>query len=206
MRAWNSPAPADNPDTPDRNESRTCDGQPVEPGFEGLHIWDISNRRDPELIGEVELSARPEADAFGCGSHTITGVPDRRNDRLLVYNQTSGGPCPFIGIIEVPFDDPASARFLRNEPLVALGPNSAAHDTGVILGDVNLMAVASHDMAHVFDIGRNDRPGGSLEDPEFLYTIQEPGVCNVPDDPNNPMPQRPCNGNCTRRPSRGTAR
>ena len=50
------------------------------------------------------------------------------------------------------------------------------------------MAVASHDHANVYDIGRNNTPGGSLEDPVFLYHITEPGVCNVAGDPL-------CNGN-----------
>jgi hypothetical protein len=43
-------------------------------------------------------------------------------------------------------------------------------------------------MSNVFDIGDNEIPGGSLEDPQFLYTIEEPGVCN---EPGNPL----CNGN-----------
>jgi hypothetical protein len=163
LRSWNSAAPA----------GRTCDGEPVPVGFEGLHIFDISDLSDPELIGEVELSARPEADAFGCGSHTATAVPDLENNRLLVYNATSGGPCPFVSIIEVPLDDPASASFLRNEPLVEA---DAAHDNGVILGDVNLLVSAAHSHANVFDIGDNQWPGGSLEDPEFLFHITEPGV------------------------------
>jgi hypothetical protein len=199
VRTWNSPAPADDPATPDRNEARMCDGQPVPPGFEGVHVFDISNLNNPELIGEVELSARPEADTFGCGSHTLTAVPDLGNNRLILYNQTSVPPtgfghCPWVSILEVPLDDPGSASFLRNEPLQELAADHDAHDTGVILGDVNLMAVASHDAAHVFDIGDNESPGGSLENPEFLYTIEEEGVCLEPDDPANPNPQRPCNG------------
>jgi hypothetical protein len=178
VRSWNSGAPA----------GRFCDGDPVPVGFEGVHIFDISNLQDPELIGEVELSSRPEADAFGCGSHTTTLVPDLGNNRVLIYNQTSGGPCPFVSILEVPLDDPGAASFLRNEPLVEA---DVAHDSGAILGDVNLLAVASHTHANIFDIGDNALPGGSLEDPEFLYTITEPGVCNEP----GTDPQRPCNGN-----------
>jgi hypothetical protein len=193
VRAWNTPAPADNPATP-APENRFCDGQPVPVGFEGVHVFDISDLSDPELVGSIELSARcgqtpnpcrPGIDAVGCGSHTLTAVPDFANDRLLIYNQTSGGPCPFVGILEVPFDDPAGARWVRNEPLTEA---DAGHDTGVILGNANLMATAAHDHANVFDIGDNQFPGGSLEDPNFLYTITEPGVCN---EPGNPA----CNGN-----------
>jgi hypothetical protein len=183
VRSWNTPAPA----------GATCDGQPVPEGFEGFHVWDISDIKDPKVIGSVELSARAQADAFGCGSHTATLAPDLENDRLLIYNLTSGGACPFIGIIEVPLDDPASTHFLRNEPLNELGPEDAGHDQGVILGDVNLLVAAAHDMTHVYDVGDNAMPGGSLEDPQFLYTIQEPGVCFVP-NPTPPDPQRPCNG------------
>jgi hypothetical protein len=190
VRAWNSPAPADDPATPVR-ENRFCDGEPVPEGFEGVHVFDISNRSDPVLVGSVELSDRPEADAFGCGSHTITAAPDFENDRLIVYNQTSGGPCPFIGILEVPFDAPEDAAFVRNEPLPGLEPDHAGHDEAVILGNVNKLAVASHTHANVFDIGDNDTPGGSLEDPEPLFGIEEEGVCSEEGDD----PQRPCNGN-----------
>jgi hypothetical protein len=172
VRAWNTPAGTAGP----FGAGLTCGGQPVPAGFEGMHVFDISDLEDPELVADVELSARAGADAFGCGSHTITAVPDLENDRLIIYNQTSGGPCPVIGMVEVPLDAPEDARWIGNIPLEHLGATHATHDTGVILGDVNLLATASHDTAHVFDIGENEFPGGSLTDPVLLYTVQEPGV------------------------------
>jgi hypothetical protein len=179
IRTWNSPASA----------GRMCDGEPVPVGFEGLHIWDISNLEDPDLIGEVELSQRPLAErekqngGIGCGSHTATIVPDLENNRLVLYNQTSIGAAPcdmweVLGIVEIPLDDPASARWLRDEPLQDA---HHSHDSGVILGDVNLLAVAGHEHTNVYSIGAPR--GGSYEDPEFLYTIEEEGVCNRPPDP-----------------------
>jgi hypothetical protein len=168
VRAWNAP----------KTELRRCEGELVPAGFEGMHIFDISNRKDPELVGEVELSARPEADSPGCGTHTLTLVPD--GDRAIIYNATSGGnpalapadqECDWVDIIEVPRDDPGSASHLRREPLMG---GHAAHDNGVILGDVNMLASASGHMTNVFSIG--GPRGGSLEDPRFLYTIEEPGV------------------------------
>jgi len=178
VRSWNSPAPA----------GATCDGQPVTTGFEGLHIFDISDPRDPELIGSVEISARVGADAVGCGSHTVTAVPDPDNNRLVIYNQ-SGGTCgaglTSLHVFEIPLDDPSNPTTPEAIPLtIAAG----CHDSGVILGDVNLMACASGSAANVYDIGENMHPGGSLTDPVFLYTISEPGVCNVQGDPL-------CNGN-----------
>jgi hypothetical protein len=173
VRAWNTAA-----GTPGAfGAGTTCDGQSVPVGFEGVHVFDISNLENPVLVGDVELSARAGADTFGCGSHTLTLAPDLENDRVIVYNQTSGGPCPFISILEVPLDNPAGARWLRNEPLVEAG---ATHDSGVILGDVNLLASAAHDHTNVFSIGAPR--GGSLTDPEFLYTIEEDGPGGVEPD------------------------
>ena len=180
VRAWNSPAVA----------GATCDGQPVPTGFEGMHIFDISNLEDPVLVGEVELSARPQADSPGCGTHTLTLVPDPANNRAIIYNATSGGNvllppadqnCDWIDIIQVPLSNPGAASHVRREPLEG---GHAAHDNGVILGDVNKLATASGHMSNVFDIGNE---GGSLTDPKFLYTIEEPGVCNT----GGPL----CNGN-----------
>jgi hypothetical protein len=191
VRSWNAP----------KTVARDCDGTVVPAGFEGVHIFDISNLQDPQLVGEVELSARPQADQPGCGSHTATLVPDLEDNRVLVYNQTSGGnpalpagltECDWLDILQVPLNDPGAASHLHREPLQG---GHAAHDSGVILGDVNKLAVASGHMSNVFDIGANSTPGGSIEDPAPLFTIEEPGVCFVPDDPANPNPQRPCNGN-----------
>jgi hypothetical protein len=173
VRSWNSKK-----DTP-----RDCDGQTVPAGWEGVHVFDISDVNDPELVGAVELP---------CGSHTVTvaGISD---DRLIVYsNNSSGAGCTggpangdFMDVIAVPLDDPASASLIHREPLV--GPINPAtvpgcHDAAVIRGDVNLAACASADATNVFDIGDNALPGGTLEDPSFLYTISEPGVCSVPGD------------------------
>jgi hypothetical protein len=172
VRSWNSP----------KNTARTCDGETVPAGWEGVHVFDISDISDPDLVASVELP---------CGSHTTTLAPDPANGRLIVYsNNSSSSGCEtgqraeddpvgdFIDVIEVPIANPAQANLLRREPLE--GPvtdvRTGCHDMGVILGDVNLAACASADATNVFDIGENDSDGGSLADPEFLYTIQEPGV------------------------------
>jgi len=78
VRSWNSPAPA----------GATCDGEPVLPGvfpggWEGVHVCDISNLNDPDLVASVETE---------CGSHTATAVPDPANNRLLVYNTPPAAP------------------------------------------------------------------------------------------------------------------
>ena len=49
VRSWNSPASA----------TASCDGELVGQGFEGLHIFDISDPLDPDLVGSVELAGLP---------------------------------------------------------------------------------------------------------------------------------------------------
>jgi hypothetical protein len=166
VRSWNTPA-----GTPGAfGAGLTCDGQPVPAGFEGLHVFDISNLADPVLVADIELSARPQADSFGCGSHTATGVPDLANNRLLIYNSSSTSPaCDWIDIVSVPLSNPAGAAFLRREPSM-----HTCHDIGVILGDTMKAACAGGTGFRVFSLGGPD--GGSLVDPELLYHMDEPGV------------------------------
>jgi hypothetical protein len=149
-----------------------------ERGQEGVHIIDISDPQNPDVIGFVDTP---------CGSHTETLVPDLENDRLLIYsnssaNTTFGDPtpgttpasCAGIDIIDVPLDDPASASYLRFEQ--AGDPmeeeHHSCHDTAVILGDANLVACAgtaggTNTGVNVFSIDPAD--GGSKEDPKWLY-------------------------------------
>jgi len=164
VRSWNSPAPPNTSNLPGGFPLAQCDGQNVPAGWEGVHVFDISNKADPQLIAQVELP---------CGSHTATGVPDRANNRLLIYNQTSGGPCYFFDILEVPLDAPQNTRLLRQQELEGM---HACHDSGVILGNVNLMACAAGEMTNVFDIGPNEFPGGTPLRPKLLYTVEEEGV------------------------------
>jgi hypothetical protein len=166
VRSWNTPAGSPGP----FGAGLTCDGQPVPAGFEGLHVFDISNPADPVLVADVELSARPEADSFGCGSHTATGVPDLSNNRLLIYNSSSTSPaCDWIDIVSVPLGNPAGAAFLRREPSM-----HTCHDVGVILGDVMKAACAGGTGFRVFSLGGSE--GGSLVDPLLLDHVDVPGV------------------------------
>jgi hypothetical protein len=150
VRSWNSNAPG----------TTTCGGEPVPAGFEGLHIFDISDKTSPELVGSVDLP---------CGSHTATGIPDKKNKRLLIYNGNSNNECPWIDIVEIPLKDPGDASLIRNEP-----SDHTCHDIGVILGSAMKAACAGGTGVRVFSLGGPN--GGSLEDPELKYHIEEPGV------------------------------
>jgi len=176
IRSWNSPAPS---------SGSMCGDMPVAPGEEGVHIIDISNPTEPDVIGFVDLL---------CGSHTETLVPDLENDRLLVYSNSSAGTflgggtppdphqpdsCRGFDIVEVPLSDPASASFLRfvpaGDPTEGPEMHHPCHDTGVILGKANLVACAGSGSVGnvegpgvaVFTI--DPAQGAAKDNPKFLY-------------------------------------
>jgi hypothetical protein len=152
-RSWDARSPA----------GRTCDGHPVPPGWEGVHVFDISDPEEPELVAEVRTR---------CGSHTATGVPDPKNKRLLVYstpsysptNCTVDPPAPGIEVLEVPLRSPEDARSLRFEEAA---PTIRCHDTGVILGKVLRAACAGGDGIAVWTMDPDE--GGSLANPRLEY-------------------------------------
>jgi hypothetical protein len=153
VRSWNSPA----------SGTQQCDGSTVPAGFEGLHIFDISDLSDPALVGSVDLSNG--AIPGRCGSHTATGVPDLANDRLLIYNSGSG--CDGFDIVEVPLGSPGTAAYIRTE---AAGRD--CHDIGVILGDANKVSCAGDDGFTVWTL----TGGGTLTDPDLVISQTVPGV------------------------------
>jgi LVIVD repeat len=159
--------------------AQTCDGEtvpagtPGQPpdfgnGFEGLHVFDISDPGNPDLVASVDLK---------CGSHTATAVPDLGNRRLLVYSTPSDAVCDGIDVVEVPLSRPEEAEFLRFE---YSGRNAAnadgfhCHDTGVILGRANKMACAGGVGFAVWSLGGRD--GGSRDNPRFLYNYAVPEI------------------------------
>jgi hypothetical protein len=165
-RSWDAPASA--------TSARTCDGEPVPPGWEGLHVFDISDPKNPDLVASVRTR---------CGSHTATGVPDPQNNRLWVYNTPSYSPgnCrndpPAAGIqvVEIPLSAPQNAQARQFEDAA---PNIRCHDTGVILGDVLRAACAGGDGIAVWTM--DPAEGGSLGDPRLEY-VRDMRLTGVPD-------------------------
>jgi hypothetical protein len=148
IRSWNSPAPA---------VVTTCDGEPVPAGWEGLHVFDISNMEDPDLVAAVETPN---------GSHTATLVPDLANDRLLVYNNSAPGG---FDMIQVPLSDPSSASYVG-----AFATGRSCHDWAVILADVMRAACSGGDGYSMFSLGGPS--GGSLDNPLLLYSRPIEGI------------------------------
>ncbi len=122
-------------------------------GFEGIRVFDVTDPRKPEY-----LTAVPTA----CGSHTHTLVPDKRNQRVLLYVSSyplgSGVTAPSeagkaddlvcasphqkISIVEVTAKAPERASLLREEPL----SSDSATYPGAVPGNPKGPFIACHDI------------------------------------------------------------
>ena len=96
-------------------------------GFEGIRVFDVTDPTAPRFVTGVPTA---------CGSHTHTTIPDKNDQRVLIYVSSyplgsgitpAGGEAPAglrcqsphkkISIVEVPARNPAAASVLREEPL-----------------------------------------------------------------------------------------
>ncbi|AFR06399.1 LVIVD repeat family protein [Nocardiopsis alba ATCC BAA-2165] len=123
-------------------------------GFEGVRIFDISDKSAPEYVAAV---------ATDCGSHTLTLVPGD-DEREYVYVSSYSPSASFpncqpphdkISIIEVPLEDPASAEVVDAPVLFPDGGHrttTGCHDitvypakdlaAGACMGDGILMDIS----------------------------------------------------------------
>ncbi|HEU5472882.1 MAG TPA: hypothetical protein VFV67_19720 [Actinophytocola sp.] len=157
------------------------------PYWEGIKIFDISNKRAPRYVQSVETA---------CGSHTHTLVPEARHrghdastagadgrgrDRSLYLYISSYSPNPAlskcqpphdkISIVKVPVRNPAAASVVAtpvlfpdggNPGVVAPFPNgrtatSGCHDL-TVYPEKNLMAGACMGDGVLFDISNREAP------------------------------------------------
>lgn len=150
VRSWNSPS----------SGATSCGGIATPEGFEGIHIFDVSDPTNPVGLGLVELE---------CGSHTTALVPDLSENRLLVYS-VSGVSCSQIDIIGIPLDAPQDAALLRVEPA-----ERECGELAVILGEVKRLACAGGNGFAVWSLASS----GGFVDPELLDDVTISGVTNA---------------------------
>jgi hypothetical protein len=159
----------------------TTDGK-----FEGVRIFDISDRSAPELLASVNTD---------CGSHTHTLLPDEANDRVILYvssyplgggsaagtdcesleQNPEGGGHSKVGIIEVPLADPAGATVtyydLDEDTEWGTYINwtfRACHDISVFV-ELDLAAAACMTEGQLWDISDPLHP-------EFLWRYDNPAI------------------------------
>ncbi len=99
-----------------------CDSGEGERRWEGLRIFDVSDKKSPRYVGAVQTD---------CGSHTHTMVPD--GETLYVYvsspgpepeSETCRPPHELIQIVEIPTRSPQSAKIVNKPNLFPDRANS----------------------------------------------------------------------------------
>lgn len=167
-----------------RNKAECADNvsQPasVKESWEGIRIFDISNKAAPRYVTAVETH---------CGSHTHTTIPDPANGRTVVYVQSYSPRSTFpdclpphdkISIIEVPNGAPQNARVIAAPVLFPDGgfpglpgqtsATSGCHDITAYPAK-GLAAGACMGQGVLIDISDllNPRVIDSVTDPNFAF-------------------------------------
>jgi hypothetical protein len=131
VRSWDSPVSANGATT------QSCGGQLVGQGFEGIHIFDISDPENPKFVRGLRFSTQ-DMPRQGCGSHTATAVPDETRGNLYIYNGGSSGTCTWMDVLKIKMSDPTEATYVKQAPA-----GRACHDNTVFLNGANSRASCS---------------------------------------------------------------
>ncbi|MFI7698124.1 LVIVD repeat-containing protein [Nonomuraea sp. NPDC049480] len=172
-------------DSSRNNDSCASTGQPatVKESWEGVRIFDISDKANPKYIKSVETN---------CGSHTLTLVPGKGHDRHKnVYVYVSSylpadnfpdcmPPHDKISIIKVPLRNPAAAA-VATTPVVfpdggnetqpgLLVPTTGCHDI-TAYAEKDIAAGACMGDGVLFDISDrlNPKVTARTTDPNFAF-------------------------------------
>lgn len=140
-----------------------CDAQRGEPesdGFEGIRIFDISDKSHPRFVSAVRTD---------CGSHTHTLVPGKTSDKVYLYISSPGPepesttcPAPHnkISVVEVPVKAPETAKVV-SKPVLSDKPVEGGvggcHDL-TVYPEKNLAAAACFGDGILLDIADRVNP------------------------------------------------
>ncbi|WP_239137274.1 LVIVD repeat-containing protein [Sphaerisporangium rufum] len=148
--------------------------------WEGIRIFDISDKSQPKYIKSVETN---------CGSHTHTLVPDRRRGNVYLYVSSyqpsetfpdCRPPHDKISIVKVPLGAPTSAAVVSTPVLFPDGgnetqpglllPTSGCHDITAYV-EKGIAAGACMGDGVLFDIRDPEQPKvtARVTDPNFAF-------------------------------------
>ncbi|MGI5160898.1 LVIVD repeat-containing protein [Microbispora sp. CA-102843] len=158
----------------------TAQSASVKESWEGVRIFDVSDKSNPKYIKSVETN---------CGSHTHTLVPDTRGKNVYIYVSSYSPSAAFpdcqpphdlISIIKVPLKNPTAASVVAAPVLFPDGGNpgdgqpypygtsatTGCHDitaypekglaAGACMGDGILMDIRDPEHPKVLDVVRDD--------------------------------------------------
>jgi hypothetical protein len=162
----------------DAAQNALCGGVSTGTGFEGIHIFDVSDPRNPVRLQQIRMASTGSGpfvpggtlrnagstSDVGCGSHTLSLVPDPARGNLYVYSSASSGSCTGIDIIRIPLSNPGNSGIVRRA-----GASRQCHDTTIHMG-TGLVACAGGNGWSTFRFDLSlpaDAPGG-VENPTFI--------------------------------------
>jgi hypothetical protein len=145
----------------------TAQSAAIKESWEGIRIFDISNKKNPKYIKSVETD---------CGSHTHTLVPDKRGKNLYVYVSSYFPAANFpdcqpphdkISIVKIPLRNPTAAAVVST-PVVfpdggnetqpgLLVPTTGCHDI-TAYPEKDIAAGACMGDGVLFDISDRENP------------------------------------------------
>ncbi|WTL69506.1 hypothetical protein OG339_36565 [Streptosporangium sp. NBC_01495] len=154
----------------------------VKESWEGVRIFDISDKKNPKYIKSVETN---------CGSHTLTLVPGKSRDRRNVYLYVSSynpsavfpdcqPPHDKISVIKVPLRTPTDAAVVKTPVVFPDGgnetqpglllPTSGCHDI-TVYAEKDIAAGACMGDGVLFDISDRENPviTARTTDPNFAF-------------------------------------
>ncbi|MFI7050857.1 LVIVD repeat-containing protein [Streptosporangium canum] len=171
-------------DSSRNNDSCSSVGQvaSVKESWEGVRIFDISDKKSPKYVKAVETD---------CGSHTLTLVPGKGRDRRNVYLYASSynpsasfpdcrPPHDKISVIKVPLRSPADAAVVSTPVVFPDGgnetqpglllPTSGCHDI-TVYAEKDVAAGACMGDGVLFDISDRENPviTARVTDPNFAF-------------------------------------
>ncbi|WP_372729502.1 LVIVD repeat-containing protein [Nocardioides sp.] len=119
----------------------------VKSSWEGIRVFDITDRANPMYVAAVETD---------CGSHTHTLAPEKSGKNLFVYVSSYSPNANFpdcqpphdkISVVKVPVDEPSAATLIGTRVLFADGGNPAGTTSRETTGCHDITAYPELDIA-----------------------------------------------------------
>ncbi|MGW6461569.1 LVIVD repeat-containing protein [Streptomyces sp. NPDC055078] len=153
----------------DNTCNSTSQSATVKDSWEGMKVFDISDKRNPKYVAAVETA---------CGSHTHTLVPDRKNIYVYVSSYSPNAAFPDckpphdgISVIKVPKKAPQQARVVGFPVLFpGDGPDGGGNPGGPTNPGVS-KTTGCHDITV---LPSKDLAAGACMGDGILFSIKDP--------------------------------